>query len=71
MLLPFWCVRYFVYVFCSSLLLLFLVLKLKIKKIKLSRELSDIVIYTQSLKFSSFEDAQKNSKFYNIRLVSI
>ena len=39
------------------------------QKIKLSRELSDIVIYTQSLKFSSFEDAHKNSKFYNIRYV--
>merc|ERR1711935_1038540 len=40
--------------------------KKKKNKIKLSRELSDIVIYTQSLKFSSFDDAQKNSKFYNI-----
>jgi len=38
----------------------------KKNKIKLSRELSDIVIYTQSLKFSSFDDAQKNSKFFNI-----
>ena len=43
--------------------------KINFQKIKLSRQLSDIVIYTQSRKFTSFEDSSKNSKFYNIRFV--
>uniref|UniRef100_A0A669DXP2 Phosphoinositide phospholipase C n=1 Tax=Oreochromis niloticus TaxID=8128 RepID=A0A669DXP2_ORENI len=36
------------------------------KKLKLAKELSDMVIYFKSVHFNSFEDAQKNLSFYEM-----
>ncbi|XP_062385367.1 1-phosphatidylinositol 4,5-bisphosphate phosphodiesterase delta-1b isoform X2 [Sardina pilchardus] len=38
----------------------------KSKKLKLAKELSDIVIYCKSVHFNGFEDAQKNLGFYEM-----
>lgn len=36
------------------------------KKLKLAKELSDMVIYCKSVHFSGFEDAKKNLSFYEM-----
>lgn len=36
------------------------------KKLKLAKELSNMVIYCQSVHFHSFEDARKNQSFYEM-----
>ncbi|KAG8138405.1 hypothetical protein E2320_004302 [Naja naja] len=38
--------------------------KQKIRKIKIALALSELVIYTKSQKFTSFEDSRKNQRFY-------
>uniref|UniRef100_A0A8C8SV19 Phosphoinositide phospholipase C n=1 Tax=Pelusios castaneus TaxID=367368 RepID=A0A8C8SV19_9SAUR len=40
--------------------------KLKIKKVKLAMELSELVIYTKAEKFKSFEHSRANQKFYEM-----
>ncbi|XP_069771033.1 1-phosphatidylinositol 4,5-bisphosphate phosphodiesterase delta-1a isoform X3 [Narcine bancroftii] len=40
--------------------------KEKNKKVKLSKELSDLVIYCKSVHFNGFEDAMKNQVFYEM-----
>lgn len=36
------------------------------KKLKLAKELSDMVIYVKSVHFNGFEDAKKNLSFYEM-----
>lgn len=36
------------------------------KKLKLAKELSDMVIYCKSVHFDGFEDARKNLSFYEM-----
>lgn len=36
------------------------------KKLKLAKELSDMVIYCKSVHFNGFEDAKKNLSFYEM-----
>lgn len=36
------------------------------KKLKLAKELSDMVIYCKSVHFSGFEDARRNLSFYEM-----
>lgn len=38
----------------------------KKKKLKLAKELSDMVIYCKSVHFNGFEDARKNLSFYEM-----
>lgn len=38
----------------------------KKKKLKLAKELSDMVIYCKSVHFNGFEDAQQNLSFYEM-----
>uniref|UniRef100_A0A8C3SHZ9 Phosphoinositide phospholipase C n=1 Tax=Chelydra serpentina TaxID=8475 RepID=A0A8C3SHZ9_CHESE len=43
--------------------------KVKIKKIKLAMELSELVIYTKAEKFKSFEHSRANQKFYEMNSI--